>query len=61
MSSGDNAAERAGRRAAKNTIVRALGEIVGKGASLVLFAVLAREVGDDGVGAYVLAFAFVHG
>jgi O-antigen/teichoic acid export membrane protein len=58
MTSGD-AAERAGRRAAKNTLVRALGEIVGKGASLVLFAVLAREVGDSGVGVYVLAFAFV--
>ena len=59
MSPGDSAAERAGRRAAKNTIVRAVGEIVGKGASLVLFAVLAREVGDSGVGVYVLAFAFV--
>jgi O-antigen/teichoic acid export membrane protein len=58
MTSSD-AAERAGRRAAKNTLVRAVGEIVGKGASLVLFAVLAREVGDSGVGVYVLAFAFV--
>lgn len=56
---GPNAAEQAGARAARNTIVRAAGEIVGKLASLVLFAALARAVGEAGLGAFVLAFAVV--
>jgi O-antigen/teichoic acid export membrane protein len=50
--------EAAGARAAKNTAVRAAGEIVGKLGSLVLFAFLAREVGAAGVGVYVFAFAW---
>jgi O-antigen/teichoic acid export membrane protein len=49
----------AGDRAAKNTAVRAAAEIVGKLATFVLFAALARSVGEQGVGVYVLAFAFL--
>jgi O-antigen/teichoic acid export membrane protein len=52
-------AERAGDRVAKNTLLRAAGEILGKLASLLLFAVLAREVGVSDVGAFVFAFAWV--
>lgn len=50
--------EAAGARAAKNTAVRAAGEIVGKLGSLVLFAFLARETGASGVGVYVFALAW---
>jgi O-antigen/teichoic acid export membrane protein len=48
----------AGERAAKNTAVRAAGEIVGKLGSFVLFAVLARETGPVGIGVYVFALAW---
>ncbi len=51
--------ERAGDRVAKNTVLRAVGEILGKLASLLLFAVLARKVGVADVGAFVFAFAWV--
>ena len=50
--------ERAGERAALNTVTRAVGEIVGKLASLVLFAALARKVGESDLGVYVFAFAW---
>ena len=53
------ATERAGERAAKNATARAVGEIVGKLASLALFAVLAREVGQSELGAFVFALAWV--
>lgn len=49
---------RSGRRALRNTGVRALGEIVGKLASLALFAVLARRVGAAHFGVYVFALAW---
>ena len=52
-------AEEAGERAARNTVARAAGEILGKLASLVLFAALARTVGEEDLGAYVFAFAWV--
>jgi O-antigen/teichoic acid export membrane protein len=51
------ASEAAAGRAAKNTFVRALGEIVGKLATFVLFAAIARELGEPSVGIYVFAFA----
>jgi O-antigen/teichoic acid export membrane protein len=51
-------AERAAARVARNTTTRALGEILGKLASLVLFAVLARTVGEIDLGAFVFAFAW---
>jgi O-antigen/teichoic acid export membrane protein len=51
---GRHVAERAGR----NTAVRAAAEIAGKLASLLLVVVLAREVGPQGVGVYVLALAW---
>jgi O-antigen/teichoic acid export membrane protein len=54
-----DAAEQAGARAARNTAARAAGEIAGKVASLVLFAVLARKVGESGLGSFVFAFAFL--
>lgn len=50
--------ERAGERAALNTVTRAVGEVVGKLASLVLFAALARKVGESDLGVYVFAFAW---
>ena len=56
---GQSAAEQAGRRAARNTTVRAAGEVVGKLATFVLFAALARGVGQEGVGSFVFAFAFL--
>jgi O-antigen/teichoic acid export membrane protein len=56
---GPSPAERAGARAARNTAARAGAEIVGKLAALVLFAVLGREVGQAGLGAFVFAFAFL--
>jgi O-antigen/teichoic acid export membrane protein len=42
----------------KNTAVRATGEIVGKVASFVLFAVMAREVGPADLGTYVFGLAW---
>lgn len=42
----------------KNTALQATGEILGKLASLVVFAVLARKAGADGLGTYVLALAW---
>jgi O-antigen/teichoic acid export membrane protein len=48
----------AGERALANTAFRAVGEIVGKLASLLLFAVLAREVGASNLGDFVFAFAW---
>src|SRR4051794_5459246 len=53
-----DAAHAAGARAAKNTALRAIGEIVGKLASFVLFAVLARETGAVGIGVYAFALAW---
>jgi O-antigen/teichoic acid export membrane protein len=53
-----NPAQEAGERAAKNTAVRAAGEIVGKLGSLVLLAVMAREVGDAKLGIFVFALAW---
>jgi O-antigen/teichoic acid export membrane protein len=52
-------AHEAGRRAARNTSARAAAELVGKLAAFVLFAVLARKVGSHGLGAFVVAFAFL--
>ena len=48
----------AAKRAAGNTTVRAVGELVGKIASLVLLAILAREVGASGLGVFVFALAW---
>jgi O-antigen/teichoic acid export membrane protein len=55
---GSGEAQRAGERAVKNTAVRAVAEIVGKLASLVVFAFLARAVGPSGLGTFVLALAW---
>ncbi len=43
----------------RNTVVRATGEIVGKLASLALFAALARIAGASELGVFVLAFAYM--
>lgn len=53
-----SAAERVGARAAANTTVRAIAEILGKLVSLLLFAAIAREGGQAGIGAFVVAFAY---
>jgi O-antigen/teichoic acid export membrane protein len=55
---GRSAAHKAGERAAKNMVARITGEIVGKVASLVLFALLARQVGDARFGVFVFALAW---
>ena len=55
---GHDPARAAGERAALNTALRAVGEVVGKLASLVVFALLARKVGAAGLGTYVLALAW---
>ena len=52
------AARQAGERAVKNTLFRAVGEIGGKLASLVLFAVLARKVSTGSLGTFVFALAW---
>ena len=44
---------------ARNTAARAGAEVVGKLLALVLFAVLARETGEPGLGAFVFALAFL--
>lgn len=52
-------AEQAGRRAARNTLVRASGDVLSRVASLVLFGAMARELGQSGLGAFVFGLAFV--
>lgn len=49
----------ASERAIANTLYRSTGEIVGRLASFALFAVVARRLGEDGLGAFVLAIAFL--
>lgn len=56
---GQSPAGAAGKRAAANTVTRALGEIVGKFASLAVFILLAREVGVSDFGTFVFAFSWV--
>jgi O-antigen/teichoic acid export membrane protein len=48
-----------GERAIANTLYRTVGEIAGRLASFVLFAVVARRLGENGLGAFVLAIAFL--
>lgn len=48
-----------GRRALANTFYRSLGEIVGRLASLALFIVVARRLGEHGFGAFVFAIAYL--
>jgi O-antigen/teichoic acid export membrane protein len=52
------AAERTAERAAKNTAVRAVAELVGKCSTLLVMAVLARQTGASGLGTYVFALAW---
>jgi O-antigen/teichoic acid export membrane protein len=53
------AAEAAGKRAVGNTLLRAGGDVVGKLASLVLFAVMARELDATELGVFVFGLAFM--
>jgi O-antigen/teichoic acid export membrane protein len=46
-------------RAIANTFFRSLGEIVGRLASLALFAVVARRLGEHGLGVFVFAIAYL--
>jgi O-antigen/teichoic acid export membrane protein len=48
----------AGERAILNTAYRGVGEIVGRFASLLLFAYAGRKLGQNGLGAFVFALAF---
>ena len=50
--------ERAFARAARNTALRAVGELLAKLASLAFYAVLARELDQSGVGVFVFALAW---
>jgi O-antigen/teichoic acid export membrane protein len=43
------------RRIARNALVRTLGEVIAKGASLVFFITMARQLGPDGYGAFMFA------
>jgi O-antigen/teichoic acid export membrane protein len=54
----EGGAEQAFERAARNTLARALGELLAKLASLAFFAVLARKLGQSGVGVFVFALAW---
>lgn len=47
----------AGRRVARNTGLRAVTEVLGKLASVVLFALIARRLGDSTLGNFVFALA----
>jgi O-antigen/teichoic acid export membrane protein len=49
----------AGERAVTNILYRSLGEIVGRLASLALFAEMARKLGQGGLGAFVFAIAYL--
>ena len=51
--------EVAGKRAIRNTVLRSGGDIVGKLASLVLFAVMARELSATDLGVFVFGLAFL--
>ncbi len=44
-------------RVVRNAAIRAAGEIVGKGASLIFFVVMARELGLDGFGDFMFALS----
>lgn len=54
----EGGAEQAFERAARNTAARAAGELLAKLASLAFFAVLARKLGQSGVGVFVFALAW---
>ena len=54
----DTPDRQAGERAVVNTAVLATGEVAGKLASFVLFAVLAREAGAAGLGDFLFALAW---
>jgi O-antigen/teichoic acid export membrane protein len=56
---GTSKAREVGERAAANTAYRSLGEVVGRLASLALFAAVARKLGEDGLGAFVFAIAYL--
>ena len=54
----EGGSEQAFERAARNTFARAVGELLAKLASLAFFAVLARDLGQTGVGVFVFALAW---
>jgi len=55
----DPGARAIGERAARNTLVRAGSEVLGRLASLILFGTLGHEVGAEGLGAFVFALAYL--
>lgn len=59
MNSEPDLADRSGSSTARNVGTRAAAEIVGKLASLVLFAAIARRLGVEQLGVFVLAFSVV--
>jgi O-antigen/teichoic acid export membrane protein len=59
MTETSQAAQAAGARAVRNTVVRAASDIAGKLLSFVLFAALARSLGQTAVGMYFFGLAFI--
>jgi O-antigen/teichoic acid export membrane protein len=55
---GGRSARQIGERAIANTVYRSAGEVVGRLASLVLFAEAGRTLGQSGLGAFVFAVAY---
>ena len=53
-----DARKSAGRRAVRNTGIRAVAEMIGKFSSLILFAAIARELGQGDLGILTFAFAY---
>ncbi|HEV3093270.1 MAG TPA: flippase [Solirubrobacteraceae bacterium] len=52
-------AEAVSERAIANTAYRGVGEIVGRLASLAMFALVARKLGESGLGAFVFGIAYL--
>jgi O-antigen/teichoic acid export membrane protein len=55
----EDKAREVGERAIANTLYRSAGEIAGRLASLALFAAVGRQLGENGLGAFVFAVAFL--
>jgi O-antigen/teichoic acid export membrane protein len=51
--------DRTGEQAIGNTLLRAIGEVIGKLASLALFAAMGRKLGQSGLGVFTFGLAFV--
>lgn len=55
----DSNAHRVGRRAAGNTVVRAVAEVVGKLSTVILLAAIGRKLGQEDLGVFIFAVAYL--